>query len=237
MTRIPKTIVEIPIESLKGIEERFGREMKMDPNQVPLKFKSYYEKTKQDSFEKLTVKAIYESFPVDQFFEEQIRLQNAHTLDSRMYVKMFQGAREIALYVVSVTGYEQLDQSEESMMGKLFLDSWGTSIVESASRWIHESIAEQVKRTGNYVTPSFSPGQHDVPMNVQTVIFQCLSPEQIGTTLNSHFLMQPKKSVSGAFGIGGRECDHQMRPCDFCSLRKTCPGSYKEFDSEVGKEA
>lgn len=233
MAMIPKTIAEIPIESLNGIEERFGREMKMDPNQVPPKFKSYFEKTKQDSFEKLNIKAIYQSFPVDELLEEQIRLQNSYTLDSRMYVKMFQGAREIVLYVVSVTGYEKLDASEENMMGKLFLDSWGTSIVESANRWIHESIAEQVKRADNYVTPSFSPGQHDVPMNVQTAIFQCLSPDEIGTTLNSHFLMEPKKSISGAFGIGGQECDHQMRPCDFCGLSKTCPGAYKEFDSEV----
>ncbi len=232
MAIIPKTIAEIPIESLNGIEERFGREMKMDPNQVPPKFISYYEKTKQDSFEKLTVKAIYESFPVDQFFEEQIRLQNASTLDSRMYAKMFTGAKEVVLYVVSVTGYEQLDESEESMMGKLFLDSWGSSIVESASRWMHESIAEQVRRDDFFATPSFSPGQHDVPMHVQSTIFECLCPEQIGITLNSHFLMQPKKSISGAFGIGGQECDHQMRPCDFCSIRKTCPSAYKEFSSE-----
>jgi|GEM_PF-1404546 len=232
MAMIPKTITEIPIELLKGMEERFGREMKMDPNQVPPKFKSYFDKTKQDSFEKLTVKAIYESFPVDQFFEEQIRLQNAHTLDSRMYVNMFSGAKEVVLYVVSVTGYEQLDESEKSMMGKLFLDSWGSSIVESASRWMHECIAERVRNADCFVTPSFSPGQHDVPMKVQSTIFECLSPEQIGTTLNSHFLMQPKKSVSGAFGIGGQECDHQRRPCDFCRIRKTCPSAYQEFGSE-----
>jgi cobalamin-dependent methionine synthase I len=59
----------------------------------------------------------------------------------------------------------------------------------------------ELEDKGIYSTHSFSPGQNNIPMDMQTQIFQVLKPEEIGVTLNDKFMMHPKKSVSGIFGM------------------------------------
>ena len=60
---------------------------------------------------------------------------------------------------------------------------------------------------------------------MQTVIFNTLQPSQIGVTLSDMFMMHPKKSVSGMFGIQSID-ENRVRPCDLCERRETCPTAY-----------
>lgn len=228
MPTVSKTVLNIPIETLSGIDTMFGRKMKMDTTNVPKKFKQAFDATRRVAFTQLNVTGICESYEIDHFTDSQIWLKNGNVLDSNMYAKMFSGSTELVFCVVSVSGYEALDDAEDNMLAKLFLDSWGSSIAGSAYYWLQKSIVKTLEEQGIYSTSSFSPGQHGVPMELQKIIFGELKPEEIGVTLNDHFLMQPKKSISGVFGIGTEKIDENLRPCDFCGLRKTCPSAYSE---------
>lgn len=228
MPTVSKTVLNIPIDTLSGIDTMFGRKMKMDTTNVPKKFRQVFDETRRAAFTQLNVTGICESYEIDHFTDHQIWLKNGNVLDSNMYAKIFQGAKELVFCVVSVSGYEALDDAEDNMLAKLFLDSWGSSIAGSGYSWLYKFIAKTLEDQGIYCTPSFSPGQHEVPMKTQRVIFDELRPEDIGVTLNDHFLMQPKKSISGVFGIGTEKNDENLRPCDFCGLRKTCPSAYSD---------
>lgn len=139
----------------------------------------------------------------------------------------------LVFYVIGVSGYEELDEAEENMVSKLFLDSWGTAIVSYGSLALKRLVRKELQTQGLHSTFSFSPGQHNVPMEVQQAIFHLLQPEQIGVTLDDHYLMHPKKSVSGIFGIGAVRDEEGLRSCDFCRLRDNCASAYGEDEQEA----
>jgi Methionine synthase I, cobalamin-binding domain len=226
MGTVAKKTTIIPVGEIQGVEIMFGRQMKFDVSNVPGKFKPFFEKTRKDTFDSLKIKGIYESFPIAETTDDFVRLENGEIFESGMLAKAFRNSAELVVYVVSVSGYEELDEAEENMVAKLFLDSWGTSVVECGSLFLKKRIGEELLGQNIYSTFSFSPGQHNIAMQLQTTVFRILEPEEIGVTLNDHYLMHPKKSVSGIFGIGPHKDEEGMRPCDFCSLRETCPSAY-----------
>ena len=226
MGTIEKRISRIPVAEVKGIDTMFGRQMKLDMKNIPLKYKAVFDETRNDAFQTMEINCIFESYEIDRLEGDRILLKGGTALESSMLAKAFRRSKELAFYVVSTVGYEALDEAVENMAIKLFLDSWGTAFVECSSIHLKKSLAEDLKKHGIYTTFAFSPGQHNVSMELQKVIFALLQPEAIGVTLNEHFLMHPKKSVSGIFGIGPEKDDDGMKPCDFCDLRDTCSSAY-----------
>ncbi len=226
MCSIKKNVKTIPIDKINGIDAMFDRQMKLDSRNIPGKFKPFYEKTRKDSFNALTIKGIFESYKVEEIAGDLIRLSNGVVLESSMLARVLHKSTELVFYVAGVHGYEALDEAEENMMAKLFLDSWGTAIIECGSSHFKKCIAKELEEKEIYSTFSFSPGQHNVPMEMQKIIFDMLKPDEIGVSLNDHYLMHPKKSVSGIFGIGPHKDEEGLQPCDFCDLRETCSSAY-----------
>lgn len=226
MMRIEKNRKVIPIDEIKGIDYMFGRQIRFDVKNVPEKFRKIFDQTRRDSYRTLTLEGIFQSFEIDKINEDHIKLRGGEILESTMLTRVFSQSSELVFYVVSVSGYESLDEAEENMVAKLFLDGWGTAVVECGSSCLKKKLAEELEKEGIYSTFSFSPGQHNVSMELQKVIFGLLKPEEIGVTLNDHFLMHPKKSVSGIFGIGYNKSEEGIQPCDFCALSKTCSSAY-----------
>jgi hypothetical protein len=67
----------------------------------------------------------------------------------------------------------------------------------------------------------YSPGYCGWHITAQARLFEFLHPEDIGITLNSSYLMQPLKSVSGVLVAGKGEI-HKFRPkFSFCADCKT----------------
>jgi hypothetical protein len=112
------------------------------------------------------------------------------------------------------------------MLNKLFLDAWGTAFVECGSTWIKNNIANDLEAKGLYLTNSFSPGQNNIPMEIQEIVFQLLSPEEIHVTLSDKFMMHPKKSISSILGIQYCKDVYNICACDLCVRKDTCPNAY-----------
>lgn len=233
MSVIEKKIIDIPFVQCNEIDASFRRQMKLDTENIPSKFSSFFEKTQRDSFAQLTMRGIYESHDISEISDDQVKLKNGVVLESDMLARAFHRSSALVFYVIGASGYEALDEAEENMVSKLFLDSWGTAIVSYGSLALKRLVRKELYEHSLHSTFSFSPGQHNVPMDVQQVIFHLLQPEQIGVTLNNHFLMHPKKSVSGIFGIGAVKDEEGLRPCDFCSLRDNCASAYGEDEWEA----
>ncbi len=229
MGKVSRQVICIPSEKLNGMDRMFGSMMNLDIENMPAKFKNAFEKTRETSFQHFIMKGVYESYEVDSVDEERIRLKNGIVLESKLMADIFRKSFELVFLVVTVYGYDELDAAEDNMFLKLFLDNWGTAFIECANSWMEQSIAKELEDKGLYCTHSFSPGQNDIPMDMQAQIFQALKPEEIGVTLSSKFMMHPKKSVSGIFGIQTERDENGIRPCDLCEKKATCPNAYDKL--------
>lgn len=223
---VKKEIIELNIGEIKGIDRMFGRQMKFDAGNVPERYRKVYDKTRKDIFDTMKISAVVASYEIETVTDDSVRLKNGAVLESTMLARAFRRSTELVFYVVGAAGYEDLDEAEENMAAKLFLDAWGTAVIDCASEQLKRNISKELEKQGIYSTFAFNPGQHNVSMEIQKVIFGLLAPEEIGVTLNEHYLMHPKKSVSGIFGIGPDRDEERLRPCDFCELRENCSSAY-----------
>jgi len=213
-----RQIKHIPIEEITGIEAMVGRMLKMDIDHLPPKFHKPFESTKEIAYQKFKMTSVVESFEIDRI----------GVIESEFLAELFRDAIALGVSVVTLHGYEEVDEAEDNMFRKLLLDSWGTAFVECGNQWMMEEIERELLTESLYTTHSFSPGQNDIPLQAQQTLFQLLSPEEIGVTLSDKLMMHPKKSISGFFGIQTKQCENRVRPCEICERRDTCPNVYTE---------
>jgi hypothetical protein len=226
MSTVKRQTFDVPNDKLAGTDQMFGRMMSMDIEKMPAKFQNAFDKTKEASYGNFHMKGIVESFEIESIDGERIKLKNGFTLESRLMAEIFHQAFELVMIVVSLSGYEELDEAENNMFLKLFLDSWGTAFIECGNKWMEQTIAMDLEGKNIYCTHSFSPGQGEIPMEMQAQLFQALNPQEIGVTINDRYMMHPKKTVSGIFGIQTEKIENRIRPCDLCEKRDTCPTAY-----------
>ncbi|GAB1477318.1 hypothetical protein MASR2M70_21560 [Bacillota bacterium] len=226
MRILQRQVVEIPIHRVNGIDALFGRMMKMDPGNIPAKFTKVFNETRDIAYQRYTMQCIFESFTIAEMNIEAIQLEEGLRLESALFTDVFRGSSALGFIVVALFGYDEIDESEDNMLRKLFLDNWGTAFIECGDKWVMQSIAMDLEKDGLYITHAFSPGQNNIPIEMQAQVFQAIEPEAIGVTLNAQFMMHPKKTVSGIFGIGTEKSETRVRPCDLCEKRETCPTAY-----------
>lgn len=232
MKLIARQSMGVPIEKIPGIDSFFGRMMKIDPNDIPKKFKDNYNKTKGDSYKNFTIEAIYETFKVVENANDKVRLESGAVIENKLLSQVLSESSEILFCVICLNGYEELEDAHDDMIYKLFLDSWGTAFLEKAYIWLKGEISNNLAKDGLHTTHSFSPGQNDIPMEMQKLIFEHLEPAIIGVTLNDSYMMHPKKSISGIIGIGSCNDGSKIRPCDICERKTTCNWSHSDQEDE-----
>lgn len=223
MTNLERQVIDVLVEEVKGIEQLFGQMLKMDIDNIPTKYQKAFDHTKNISKDKFSMKAVFESYELEEMNDEIIRLKNGTILTSKIMAEMFRNSFELVFYIVTLYGYEEVDEAEENMFYKLFLDHWGTAYIECADSYVTKVIAKKMEENEIYATYSFSPGQSDIPLEMQTQVFELLKPTDIGVSLNDRYMMHPKKTVSGIFGLKRQKDENRIRPCDICERRDTCP--------------
>lgn len=226
MSTLKRQITEIPLDKVNGIEKMFGRLMNMDVDNIPTKYKKAFDKSRDLAYQNFKMICLYESFGIDSIKKDTIILKNGKSIKSGLLTEIFGNSSELVFFVVTLHGYDEIDAAEENMFMKLLLDSWGTGFIECGSAWAEKYIALNLEKEKLYTTNSFSPGQNDIPIEMQTDIFHLIDPEEIGVTLSDKLMMHPKKSVSGISGITKVKEENSVRPCDICERRDKCPTAY-----------
>ena len=80
----------------------------------------------------------------------------------------------------------------------LAIDAVGTERIEA----LCDAFNEDIENTYESITRRFSPGYGDLPLEMQTNIFNSLNPSKhVGVFLSDTLLMSPMKSVSAIIGI------------------------------------
>lgn len=228
-----RQIIDIPLDELLDVEKTFGKMVSLDPNAIPNQFSETFEETRRIAYQHYTISAIFESFPVLKTFKEGrtegLILENGDALSLGEVSKVFSESFELGFLVASLNEHiEAVGQfkSSDNMLTELFLDAWSTALIGSGEKWLMEYIRKKVTDQGLHMTNSFGPGQGSIPLEMQRIILDNLQASQIGVSLNSHFMMEPKKTVTGIFGIQKSELTDLLKPCDLCKLSASCPTAY-----------
>ncbi len=159
-----------------------------------------------------------------------IYIEEGISLTSSKLVKTMNSCNEMIFFIATLgNGIEKeiARFTEENYLSKAYiLDSMGSVTIENIVEEFYQDMSKQYKSEGREVTFRFSPGYCDWSIKDQRKIFNFLDSHPTGVELMKSCLMQPRKSISGIFGIlppGMYSSYSPYNPCSECS-RKNCAG-------------
>ncbi len=226
MTLLKRATFDIPIAEIEGLDDMFFKLIEMKKEKALKRFSAQYEETRQRIFDSVTVCGICESFAVDNISGDEIRLIDGTVIRSEMLSNLFSGAEEIVFTAITVLGFDEIADAETDTLKQLFYDGWGSAVADCGHTWLRSRIKAAFSGDNLSISFPWCPGQHEVDIKLQRELFALLKPEEIGITLSPSFMMHPQKSVSSFIGIGHNAEMENLRACDFCRLRETCPSAY-----------
>jgi hypothetical protein len=118
--------------------------------------------------------------------------------------------------------------SSLSQKGRLsqayILDVMGSLMAENMVEQFWRKMRLKYQSEGRGVSLRFSPGYCDWPLSEQEKLFRFIDADKLSLTLSNHFLMSPRKSISGVFGISAPSHARSVssyNPCGECG-KKSC---------------
>jgi len=136
---------------------------------------------------------------------DEVALECGFRIESKQVSRLLNACVEVVVFAATI-GPAAESKAAEMMHDKpaeaVILDSAAGETAEGAVDYLHRSIQADAHRRGLHLTPRFSPGYGDWPLEAQRDIFASLKPGDIGITLTESCMMIPRKSVSGIVGLG-----------------------------------
>jgi hypothetical protein len=118
---------------------------------------------------------------------------------------------------------QALNSAREGLQAYM-LDSAGVAALGAVGEAVRCLAEEAASEAGWGVSPSLSPGSLvGWPLQGQRELCALLPVDAIGVRLNSHYVLEPHKSVSAVVGLGpGYDAARVGSVCKYCALAKTC---------------
>ncbi len=136
------------------------------------------------------------------------------------------GARQVA--VVLYTGGQRLEQRIAREMPDdapfaFALDALGTAANDALMLQVYRHVSRLAEQRGWQISIFLNPGMLGWSVEQgQPQVFSLLDPALIGVSVNPQWSMHPRKSTSGAIGIGPGLTPAEGPPCAFCALDGVC---------------
>lgn len=101
----------------------------------------------------------------------------------------------------------------------LVLQACAAVAVEDLADRLRDEYENRLRPQGLHLTPSYSPGYGDLPLDAQGPLLELLSaPKRIGLTLTSAGLLAPVKSITAICGITAQPCRAHAAKCARCTM-------------------
>ena len=216
------------IEAHENVEEMFFRQIQMRGDKVMKKLSTQFHETKKKVFENSRIEYCMKKVSLDSIDENSVTMAGGISFESQTLASVLGKSEELILCVITIHGYDQVEKAANDGLDMLFVDGWGTALVECGYSYMQQKLEEELKKHDLFSTHGWSPGQHNVDITLQEPLFDVLKPQEIGVKLSKTYMMYPKKSISGIIGIGSNPSQKGLRACDVCPRRDTCPSAYSE---------
>lgn len=168
-------------------------------------------------------KACYKTFPIQKNTANGLNLSFL-TTHSNALSKNLCECHELILFVATI-GIE-IDRLIEknsilSPATAIVLQAAGAAAIEEWCDVLCSNLAIKYKKSGKFLTPRFSPGYGDFPLESQKSIFTALDcHRKIGVSLTENHMMVPTKSVSAIIGISDKKTSTSINKCNLCENKE-----------------
>ncbi len=166
----------------------------------------------------------FRNFPLVRTDGKDIELADGTLFTSPKLARAVGDADEIFCFVATV-GPEidweiQKRMKERRYADAYVLDAIGSIAVENIVEQFYQETAEKAAQQERGVTLRFSPGYCDWSIDQQRILFSVFHDKYpVDVRLSESFLMSPRKSVSGIFGVlpaGNSGVNPAYNPCAIC---------------------
>jgi cobalamin-dependent methionine synthase I len=152
-------------------------------------------------------KGMYRMLSVEKRNTDSIYFKEVEfSIHSQKVCRMLRGSDPVVLLMVTIGS--DLEKEVESLFSEgeatrgFILDAIGSETADAVADKLHwEVLSGLAKKNGYTVTPRFSPGYGDWPLQVQHKLIQVCGGERIGISVTPSSLMIPRKSVSAVLGF------------------------------------
>jgi len=170
----------------------------------------------------------YRFIEIGSIQEDSVRLKGGITLASQKLSKTLSRCQEIVCFVGTI-GAKLEDEinrlTQQNRVSQAYiLDAMGSVAVENMVNDFQRHMVQALKPTQKGTTLRFSPGYCDWPLTEQKKLFRLFESHDLNVTLADSCLMQPRKSISGLFGVISLQAHTSAAPFNPCSDcgRKGC---------------
>ena len=134
--------------------------------------------------------------------------------------KCLKGSEEVIIFAATIgldidrhiAKYQRISPAKA-----LLMQAYGAERIEALCDYFCDEISKEISCEKLFLTPRFSPGYGDLPLQKQIDFFRLLDcNRQIGISLNESLLMTPSKSVTAIMGLT-KNCPHiSAHKCENC---------------------
>jgi hypothetical protein len=153
-----------------------------------------------------------------------VHLGKGPVLKSRKLSRVMKDCKAVICFIATIGPGIEAEikklMDEKKLSAAYILDSMGSVAVEDIVEKFHTGMGNQLRAKEQGVTLRFSPGYCDWPIADQKKLFRIFHSLQLGVQLNDSCLMQPRKSVSGVFGLMSENPVPSRGPYNPCSVCK-----------------
>jgi hypothetical protein len=160
---------------------------------------------------------------VDNVGKGFVSIQGGTTFRSPKLSQALKDSGEIVCFVATIGSAieDEIIQlmAEKRLSEAYILDAMGSVAVENVVEQFHQRKEAKFAAENKSVTLRFSPGYCDWPVTEQKKLFGLFGSESTGVELLDSCLMQPRKSISGVFGLfhtANPRTSLPYNPCQRC---------------------
>lgn len=182
------------------------------------------EKSLEKSHQLIKPRVLYTEKSIKSSGDGTLVLEKGVVIRSRKLSKVCGKCDRAAIFVATIgKGIDSLIRklTEQKMVAEAYIvDAIGSTAAEQTVDAFQRKYTSVRSQRGEGTTLRFSPGYCDWKVEEQKKLFNVIDNSLIGVELSESYLMNPRKSVSGIFGIGRREeIGHvPTNPCVMCGM-------------------
>ncbi|MGK9367435.1 vitamin B12 dependent-methionine synthase activation domain-containing protein [Melioribacter sp. Ez-97] len=154
--------------------------------------------------------------------KKSIRLQDVVLNAGPIVTSQLKNAEAMFIFIATIGGKMEKWIDELRKEGELaysyIADIIASAAAEKTADFIHDYIAEEMKKYNMGVSNRYSPGYCDWQVSEQHKIFSFFPKNFCGVTLKESALMTPVKSISGIIAAG-KKVKWNDYLCDTCKAR------------------
>lgn len=173
-----------------------------------------------------SAKYIYRIYDISQTDENVVFEGTTLKFKSKDFSKHISSSKKAA--IICATLGAQVDflinkYNKTDIFRALVFDACASAYIEDVCDRAQDEIFEIAEKEGYKITPRFSPGYGDMPINLQSKIIKITNAQKlINLTATSDCVLIPTKSVTAFLGFTKENITSCTNKCLLCNFRDKC---------------